>query len=252
MPWEDYSRPDPGQIEREIARRRELGEPFEQVTCEVARGMPASTFWGKAWGLNLEHYSDYEGRLPRGRNYLRKGNVYDLSITEGEIFAYVTGAEIYEVLVRIDPLDGDRWETVKAKTAGEIANLVALLSGSLGPGVLETITDPDGGLFPEPAEIHLSCSCPDWADMCKHVAATLYAVGIRLDEKPELFFTLRGVNQEELIDAASDSASRVDELADDDPGTQVLAAEDLSELFGIEITEPEAAFADLDDSKRPR
>lgn len=242
MSWEFQSAPDPERIEREIEKRRENGEPFLPLVCEVPRGIPASTFWGIAWGQNLERYSDYEMRLPGGRSYLRKGSVYDLTITEGEIFAYVTGSEIYEVLIKIDSLDPERWETVKNNTAGEIGNLVDLLSGSLGEGVIASVTDVESGLFPEPVEIRLSCTCPDWADMCKHVAAVLYGTGVRLDAEPGLFFTLRGVSQEELISAATNKAAGFTDLTSADVSTGVLQASELSALFGIEISEPEAAF----------
>jgi uncharacterized Zn finger protein len=242
MSWDSYSDSDPADIQREIEKRRQRGEPFEQITCTVPRGIPASTFWGIAWGQNLERYSDYESRIPRGRLYLRKGNVYDLTITTGEIFAYVTGSEIYEVLIKIDQLSAKRWAGVKKETAGQIGNLVDLLGGTLGPGAIACITDQKMGLFPEPSEIHLSCTCPDWADMCKHVAATLYAVGVKLDQDPGLFFTLRDVSQEELIFAAAESASKATDLLSFDPSAGILHASELSELFGIEITEPEAAF----------
>jgi uncharacterized Zn finger protein len=241
MSWYHYS--DSGarraRVEKEILKRRKRGEAFEPVVCEVRSGVPCKTFWGKAWCRNLEHYSDYENRLPRGRTYLRGGNVYDLVIGEGRVDAYVTGSEIYEVAVVIDPLKPSRWKAVKATTAGQIADLADLLAGQLGPGVLAAVTDPDKGLFPAPSEIHLACSCPDWADMCKHVAAVLYAVGVRLDAAPSLFFTLRGVDQSELLTAAAESAT---DLGTADPSAGILKPDELSTLFGIDLGEPEAAF----------
>ena len=232
---------------REIAKRRKKGEPFRQLDVGSPRGNPARTFWGRAWCENLERYSDYESRLPRGRSYLRQGNVYDLAIEPGEVFAYVTGSEIYEVIVTIDPLDPGKWKALKRATAGQIGNLVALLGGSLGPGVLAAITDAKSGLFPNPKEIRLSCTCPDWADMCKHVAAVLYGVGVQLDQSPELFFTLRGIDHSELIAAATVGAAKAATLAKSArAGTGVLAPSELSALFGIEITDPESAFGGAD------
>ena len=195
-----------------IAKRRKAGEPFEPVVCEVPRGIPAKTFWGKAWCENLESYSDYEYRLPRGRTYLRKGNVYDLEVNEGGIFAYVAGSEIYEVNISIVTLAKARWETLKDSVSGEVRNLVALLSGQLGDGVMAAVTDPDSGLFPSPKQITLNCNCPDWAECCKHVAAVMYAVGVRLDTEPELLFKLRKVDHTELLDAAGEGV----DLASDD------------------------------------
>lgn len=225
-------------LTREIAKRRKAGEPFERVTCEVARGIPAKTFWGKAWCENLESYSDYEHRLPRGRSYLRNGKVYDLEINEGSIFAYVIGSEIYEVNISIVTLAKQRWNELKAALSGEVRNLVALLSGQLGDGVMAAVTDPDKGLFPSPKEITLNCNCPDWAGCCKHVAAVMYAVGVKLDTEPELLFKLRKVDHTEIIDAAGAGV----DLASNDASASILAACELAELFGIELAEPESAF----------
>ncbi len=247
--YDDYQSRDEAKarVEREIAKRRKKGEPFAALEVASSRGNPARTFWGRAWCENLERYSDYESRLPRGRSYLRQGNVYDLTITPGEIFAYVTGSEIYEVSIAIDALDPKKWKALRASTAGQIGNLVALLGGTLGPGVLATITDARDGLFPNPKEIHLSCSCPDWADMCKHVAAVLYGVGVCLDQAPELFFTLRKIDHTELISAATRSAAKATTLRKSArTGTGVLSPDELSSLFGIEITDPESAFAAAD------
>lgn len=228
-------------IAEEIERRRERGEPFQQLHVASKRGDLCGEFWGKTWCENLEAYSDYEGRLPRGKSYLRAGNVYDLTIDPGEIFAYVTGAEIYEVLIKIDAVEAEHLDQLKADCAGKIGSVLDLLSGKLGPAVLAALTDLDAGLIPKPDEIHFSCSCPDWAGMCKHVAATLYAVGVQLDSRPELLFTLREADQHELAEAAAVGAGAIAE-SDAETETGDLTPDGLSALFGIEISEPEAAF----------
>ncbi len=244
MSWYEYeSKADiQARISKEIEKRRAKGEPFENINTEVKRGNPSTTFWGKAWNENVESYMDFETRLPRGRAYLRAGNVYDLEINEGEIFAYVTGSSIYEVVILINSLPKQRWEALKEKVAGKVTNLVDLLSGKLGPGVLSAITDQDEGLFPEPKKIRFDCNCPDYATLCKHAAAVLYAVGVKLDQNPELFFKLRKVDHRELIIAAGKAAAGAGDLTTADESAEVLKGEDLSELFGIEIAEPEAAF----------
>lgn len=232
-------------VEREIEKRRERGEPMVPLQSDVARGVPCNTFWGRAWCENLEAYSDYGNRLPRGRSYLRAGRVMDLDIMEGEVFAYVAGTGLYEVSIFIEPLVEDRWQALTEEVAGQITNLVDLLGGCMGAGVLRAITDRDSGLFPEPKEIRFDCSCPDYADMCKHVAAVLYAVGVKLDDAPELFFQLRKVDHRQLIGAAGERAGELVQEVDqsDDSGdVEGLAAENLAELFGIELAEPEAAF----------
>ncbi len=246
MPW--YDNGDRFEAEervaKEIVKRKKRGEPMVPLDCEVARGAPCSTFWGKAWCDNLEAYSDYGNRLPRGRSYLRGGKVMDLDVMEGEIFAYVAGTGLYEVSIFIEPLESDRWEGLKNTVAGKISNLVDLLGGQMGEGVLRAITDPHDGLFPEPKRIRFDCSCPDYADMCKHVAAVLYGVGVKLDTAPELFFKLRKVDHRELIGAAGERAGDLACEVSDAASDEVLAAEDLSALFGIELAEPEAAFQD--------
>jgi uncharacterized Zn finger protein len=193
----------------------------------------ASTFWGKSWCDNLEAYSDYENRLPRGRTYVRNGSVLDLQIAAGKIEALVQGSDLYKVTIRISSLCPQRWHDFKECCSGKVTNLLDLLQGRLSKDILAEITSHGNGLFPSPKEIKLSCSCPDWADMCKHVAAVLYGVGARLDGKPELFFTLRGVEMQELITAASATAIAPGESsASSDPA---LAGADLSEIFGVDI-----------------
>src|SRR3954466_10840757 len=176
-------------------------ERRRKVACEMAklgkRGVAASpvkiegrkiatTFWGKAWCDNLESYRDYENRLPRGRTYVRNGSVVDLQIAAREITAIVSGSKIYKVKVSIGGVGPARWKTLCADCSGGIDSLVELLQGRFSKGVMERLCRQDTGLFPRPSEIRFTCSCSDYASMCKHIAAVLYGVGARLDESPEL------------------------------------------------------------------
>jgi uncharacterized Zn finger protein/DNA-binding transcriptional regulator YiaG len=208
----------------------------------------ARSFWGQAWCDHLEKFSDYENRLPRGRAYIRNGSVCHLEIAEGAVKAMVSGSELYNVNIEIKKLPGKKWAQVKKRCAGQIGSLLELLQGRLSKSVMAVVTDRDSGLFPHPGEISLRCSCPDWAVMCKHVAAVLYGVGARLDEKPELLFLLRGVDHEELIsfDAGIEAVSSVSGT-DEHPR---IAESDLSHLFGIEISEGEAAGSHNPAAKR--
>jgi uncharacterized Zn finger protein len=192
----------------------------------------AKTFWGKAWCENLESYSDYENRLPRGRTYVRNGSVVDLQIAASQITALVSGSEIYEVKVEILPVDKPRWKSVCEDCSGSIDSLVELLQGRLSKGVMERISQQQTGLFPSPREIKLSCSCPDWAEMCKHVAAVLYGVGARLDQQPELLFRLRAVNEKDLIASAGKALPSTKNSP-----AKVLGGEDLSKLFGLDLAD---------------
>ena len=193
----------------------------------------ASSFWGKAWCGNLEAYRDYEYRLPRGRSYVRSGAVLDLDIGRGRIAAVVSGSRPrpYEVEIKIKPLARAHWSRLKRQCAGEIGSLIELLEGRLSDRVMGIVTDREQGLFPKPREIEMNCSCPDWATMCKHVAAVMYGVGARLDAQPELLFTLRNVEHGELIAAAVDLG-----VPQRGARRKTIGEEDLSSVFGIELT----------------
>ncbi|MBI2342992.1 MAG: SWIM zinc finger family protein [Deltaproteobacteria bacterium] len=190
----------------------------------------AKTFWGKSWCSNLEAYSDFENRLPRGRSYLRNGSVLDLQIGKGKVTALVNGSSLYTVEIVIRALEKDRWQSLIKNCSGQIDSLIELLQGRFSKAVMGVITDKQKGLFPSPQQISMDCSCPDGAVMCKHVAAALYGVGARLDEKPELFFELRHVDHLELIAAGTTGITTSGKQTD-----KVLKSKNLSQLFGIEL-----------------
>ena len=207
---------------------RILKEKTNPITVEGKK--ITKTFWGDAWCKNLETYSDYTNRMPRGRAYIRNGSVVHLEIDKGVIKSYVAGSNTYEVIVKIKPLKPERWKAIKKKCAGEIGSVVELLQGKLSKHVLGIVTDKKEGLFPSPEEIDLDCSCPDWAAMCKHVAATLYGVGVLLDKSPELFFKLRGVDHLELIDSSV-------AIATGKKDTETLDEGSLEDIFGVELSD---------------
>ena len=188
-----------------MEKRRKQGHVVSPVV--IAGRTIARTFWGKAWCDNLESYSDYANRLPRGRTYVRNGSVVHLEIQPGKISALVSGSELYTVEITITALSDSHWNCLKGECSGQIGSLVELLQGRLSKSVMDLVTQRDKGLFPKPAEIKMKCSCPDWAGVCKHIAAVMYGIGARLDEKPELLFVLRKVDHLELIAGAVDSAS---------------------------------------------
>lgn len=197
----------------------------------------ARTWWGKSWNKNLERYADYSNRIARGKSYVRHGAVLDLRIEGGQVTALVQGsrAKPYEVVIRIAPVKKANWDQIRKQCQGELRSLTDLLAGKF-PKELGEIFLADGkGLFPPPREIRFDCSCPDWASMCKHVAATLYGIGARLDEDPLLFFTLRQADTEELVARAvqektGDLLARAKQKS-----SKVLDDADLSGLFGIDM-----------------
>jgi len=220
------------QAEKEAAALRKKGRVVTPVLIEGRK--LTTTFWGKAWCDHLESYSDYANRLPRGRSYVRNGAIVHLEIGDGKVEALVRGTSTYTVKLVIKALARPRWSAVIDECSGQVTSLVELLGGKLSRGVMEIVTHKARGLFPSPEEISLSCSCPDWATMCKHVAAAMYGVGARLDAHPELLFRLRGVDPAQLIaksvGRAATKASR--------PRSRTLADEALGDIFGIEIEEP--------------
>jgi uncharacterized Zn finger protein len=220
------------QAERKLATLKKQHRSVTPVTIEGR--IIAKSFWGKSWCINLERYSDYENRLARGRTYLRAGSVVDLQITKGEIAAMVAGSALYNVKIAIAPVPAARWKAICRDCAGTIDSLVELLQGRLSKGVMERVCRTGDGLFPSPAEIKLSCSCPDWADMCKHVAAALYGVGARLDEQPQLLFVLRNVDEHDLLASAGQDLT----LAQPAPSpAKMLEGGNLAALFGLEMAE---------------
>ena len=191
----------------------------------------AKTFWGKSWCLNLERYSDYANRLPRGRTYVRSRCVVDLQIEARKVSAMVSGSALYKVEISVSPIPKRRWTDVCHDCAGAIDSLVELLEGRFSKTTMERLCRQKAGLFPIPAEMKFSCSCPDSARMCKHVAAVLYGIGARLDAQPELLFKLRDVDQQDLVTNASRRMTKLSTA-------KLLDSQNLSELFGIEIAEP--------------
>jgi uncharacterized Zn finger protein len=197
----------------------------------------ARTFWGKAWCDNLESYRDYENRLPRGRTYVRNGSVVDLQIAAREVTAIVSGSKIYKVKVSIGDVSPACWKTLCADCSGGIDSLVELLQGRFSKGVMERLCRQDTGLFPRPSEIRFTCSCSDYATMCKHIAAVLYGVGARLDESPELLFRLRAVDETELL---SNLGSALPDSRTKHDTAQTLVCDDLAVLFDLDMEERKA------------
>ncbi len=225
-------------LEREMAERRAAGEALRVEVNSAGRNLSA-TFWGQAWNRNLMAYSHFESRMPRGRTAFRSGKVMDLSIEQGKVAALVAGARLFEVSIAIAPLDEEVWLSLQGKCQGRIAGLVELLSGELSDEVMALVCQPEQGLFPSPGEIRCSCSCPDYADLCQHAAAVLYATGSRLDDSPALLFTLRGVLPNALV--AENPAGAIAHLTAPVPISEsragALAGVDLSDIFGVELND---------------
>jgi uncharacterized Zn finger protein len=215
-----------------VAKLRKKDKTIAPVTIEGSR--IATSFWGKAWCDNLESYRDYAYRLERGRSYVRHGAVVDLKIAPGEIAALVNGSELYRIKVTVAPTPPATWRAICADCTGRIESLVELLQGRFSKPVMERLCSQDSGLFPRPSEIRFTCSCPDHASMCKHVAAVLYGIGARLDHSPELLFRLRAVDETALL--ADFGAALPGSLTGPD-AAKTLAGDDLGALFGLDMVD---------------
>jgi uncharacterized Zn finger protein len=221
--------PDPA---KKLEKLRKKNPDIQPVIID---GKLAKSWWAQAWNRNLEGYADYANRIGRGRSYVRNGCVLDLSIAPGAARALVQGsrAKPYEVTVAIDPLSKTKWDRIVKRCSHKIDNLEELLSGKFPKEFMELFTDRSDGLFPSPKEIHFTCSCPDWASMCKHVAAALYGVGARFDNDPALFFLLRDIDFAELLKKSVDA--KMESMLKNAGNTteRVIKDADTFELFGV-------------------
>lgn len=208
-------------------------EKRDLAPIEIEGRQIAASFWGQAWCEHLESFSDFENRLPRGRTYVRNGSVIDLQMERGKVKALVSGSEVYKVTVDIATLPAAAWKRIRKECSSSIQSVMDLLQGKFDGKIMERLSVPNDGLFPRPQEIRMKCSCPDYATMCKHVAAVLYGVGARLDREPELLFVLRDVDHLDLIDQAANSDNLDQTLQAADNST--LADHELESIFGIEL-----------------
>ncbi|MSN26662.1 MAG: hypothetical protein GJV46_12435 [Geobacter sp.] len=217
--------------QKQLEKMKKKGLKVQPV--ELPGRKIADSFWGKGWCDHMESFSDYANRLPRGRAYVRNGSVCHLDVKPGCIQAIVSGSKLYNVSITITPLVKKKWDAVKYSCTGRIGSLIDLLRGKLDSAVMEVVSDRRQGLFPLPGEMKFDCNCPDWAGMCKHVAAVLYGVGARLDHSPEMLFLLRGVNHEELVNVSA----AVTVAAKAGTSRRRIANSGLADVFGVEMAD---------------
>jgi len=224
--------------EKAVRKLKELQKKNPNIKPVMIHGSAiAKTWWGKSWNQNLERYADYSNRIGRGRSYVRNGAVLDLQIGAGEVNSLVQGtaSKPYSVTVKIKSIEKGTWKTIKAACLGKFDSLPELLEGKFPKSLGEILFAKDQGLFPSPKAIEFSCSCPDWAYMCKHVAATLYGIGARLDEDPLLFFKLRKANVNDLISESVEDKARDLLQKAGRKSSRVIEETDLTKIFDIEM-----------------
>ena len=182
---------------KRLAELQADGEELQPVAA-TSRKL-GEHFWGSAWMKHLARCEAGGLCLAPGRTLLRHGCVLDLRLAPGLVTARVSAQELYEVRLQLKPLDEERTTALAQSCRGHIDSLVSLMEGRVDAAVLERLCDPDSGLLPEPADWHMGCTCPDWAEPCPHAAAAIYAAGVMIDRDPALLFTLRAVDPAALI-----------------------------------------------------
>jgi uncharacterized Zn finger protein len=221
--------------EKKLKQLRKKNPDIQPVVIED--NILARTWWGKSWNQNLERYADYANRIGRGRSYVRHGAVLDLKIDTGKVTALVQGSTSrpYEVEIKIQAISQANWSAIKKQCEGQLKSLQDLLAGKFPKILADIFFAKEKGLFPSPQAISFACSCPDWASMCKHVAAALYGIGARFDEDPSLFFKLRGVDTGDLIARAVKDKTEELLAKTKTKSAKVIADADLADIFGIDL-----------------
>ena len=202
-----------------LAEYQAAGEELHPVVNKTRK--LAKNFWGSAWMKQLALCESGGMCLAPGRTLLRHSCVLHVEIQPGCISALVSAEEVFEVELKLGPLDKERLERLAATCSGHVDSLLSLLQGKVDEAVLQQLCHPEDGLLPTPEDWRMHCTCPDWAEPCPHAAAAIYAAGCLIDEKPELLFTLRGIQPESLLSAPAP--------------TNEIDADKLSAMFGIDL-----------------
>jgi uncharacterized Zn finger protein len=209
------------------------------IKASSQRGKFVKSWWADRWIKTLQRLMD-AGRLSRGRSYARRGQVMEMNIEAGHVSARVQGSRRtpYRVTIRLVPLSSHQWDKVFDALAGQAIFAAQLLNGEM-PTDIEAVFDAvQVPLFPtSQGDLKTDCSCPDWANPCKHIAAVYYLLGERFDQDPFLLFQLRGRDKEQV--AAALRERRVQAIEPEEP------VRDLPEA--VEAVETPALEASLDD-----
>ena len=219
--------------QRQIEKLRKKDPDISPVIIEGNK--ISNTWWGIAWNKNLESYADYANRIGRGRSYVKNGFVIDLRIKTYEVTALVQGtsSKPYKIDIKFEPVSKHKWEKIISKCSNKIDGIEELVEGKFPKALEEIFISHESGLFPSPKEIKFSCSCPDWAYMCKHVAAVLYGIGARFDEDPTLFFVLRDIDFKVLLKKSLEDKMKSMLLNADKKSKRIIDDVNVSDLFNI-------------------
>ena len=217
--------------------KRKTGKAVLEPVVIEGRNI-SDSWWGKAWCSNIDRYADFDNRLPRGRSYARSGCVIDLKIDYGMISALVQGsrAKPYKVQIQIKPFSDSEIEEFEKRCENSFESIEDFLEGRFPDSFKEYFTSPKLNLFPGVREMSFSCSCPDWAVLCKHVAAVLYAIGRKLDDDPMLLLRLRGIRtegfSERIVNREAEKLALSSSI--ELPPGRTMSIEEASLLFGVD------------------
>ena len=198
----------------------------------------SSSWWGKAWCDNIDIYADFDNRLPRGRNYVRSGCVVDLKIEYGVIRALVVGSrpKPYRVQIDIKPFTDNEVKAFEDKCRNNFESVEDFINGRFPDSFKKYFTSSSLNLFPKVKEMKFSCSCPDWAVLCKHVAAVLYGIGRKLDDDPMLLLRLRGIDtasfSEKIVNREAEKLALSSSISL--PPGRAMDMEEASLLFSVD------------------
>jgi uncharacterized Zn finger protein len=171
------------------------------IRARSRRGAFGQTWWARRWIAVLEGL-DLGGRLPRARHYARRGQVAAIALDKGRVEAVVQGSrpDPYTVTIEVQTLSGAEWMRLVEALAGEARFAASLLAGQMPPDVEQAFAAAGLSLFPARREdLRTGCTCPDWSNPCKHIAAVYYLLGEEFDRDPFLIFRLRGLDRDELV-----------------------------------------------------
>lgn len=171
------------------------------IKAQTKRGGFGKSWWAKRWIAVLESF-DIGARLGRGRSYARRGQVVSIAIAKGSVTAAVQGsrAKPYLVSIEVKPLSGPEWSKIIKALSAEVIFAAKLLSGEMPDNIEDVFKEQNLSLFPQKLkDLQTDCSCPDWSNPCKHIAAVYYLIGEEFDRDPFLIFKLRGMDRNELL-----------------------------------------------------
>lgn len=215
-------------------------EVKDGIKARSKRGAFASSWWAKRWIAALERLVD-SGRLGRGRSYARKGQVISIDEKKDGVIAKVQGSRSrpYNVTINIASLTDSQWEEVIDILAEQAIFAAQLLAGEMPQDIEETFKEAGASLFPEKrGSLETDCSCPDWANPCKHVAAAHYILGERFDEDPFLIFRLRGRTQDEVMSALRERRAGEDDFVEEEDEPEIIIPLDESVSIFFELGAP--------------